>query len=101
MSTDPSTIAALFDALAAEWKEATLPLSSTPAITAHPSYRAVIALGWPAVPLILKDLEREPAHWFEALETITGANPIAPADWGKMLKMAAVWVAWGRQRGLI
>ena len=49
-----------------------------------PAYQAIIALGSPVIPLLLQDLQREPAHWFEALKAITGEDPVAPADWGRI-----------------
>ena len=96
-----STLAAQFAELAEEWKRATALLSSSTAISEHPAYRAVIALGWPVVPFILRDLEREPAHWFEALHAITGEDPVPVEDWGRIQPMRAAWLAWGRGRGLI
>ncbi len=96
-----STLAAQFASLVEEWKRATAFLSSSTAISEHPAYQAIIALGWPVVPFILRDLEREPAHWFEALRAITGEDPVAVEDWGKIQSMRAAWIAWGRGRGLI
>jgi len=95
------TLARQFQTLATQWKAATTFLSSTTAMVTHPAYDAIIALGPPVVPLLLQELEREPAHWFEALKAITGEDPVSPEDWGKIPKMAAAWLAWGRNRGLI
>jgi hypothetical protein len=100
-TNDRFVVAARFDALAAEWKEATAFLSSTSAMVAQPAYQAIIGLGWPVVPLLLRDLEHEPVHWFEALRAITGEDPVAREHWGNIPAMAAAWLAWGRQRGLI
>jgi hypothetical protein len=100
-ASERAVLAARFDALAAEWREATAFLSSTSAMVAHPAYQAIIGLGWPAVPLLLRDLEREPVHWFEALRAITGEDPVAREQWGNIPAMATAWLAWGRQRGLI
>lgn len=33
-------------------------------------------MGEAAVPLILRDLEHQPDHWFWALREITQANPV-------------------------
>ena len=92
---------ARFQVLADQWKAGTAYLSSTPAMVAHPAYQAIIALGRPALPLILRDLEREPAHWFEALQAITGADPVPRSDWGNVPAMRAAWLRWGRDHGLI
>ena len=70
-------------------------------MVAHPAYQAIIGLGWPAVPLLLRDLEREPVHWFEVLQAITGEDPVAREQWGNIPAMAAAWLAWGRQHGLV
>jgi hypothetical protein len=96
-----NTLETQFAALAAQWKAATALLSSSTAISGHPAYRAIVALGLPVVPLILRDLEREPAHWFEALQAITGEDPVSLDDWGKIQVMRAAWLGWGRNHGLI
>lgn len=97
---DPGTLAVQFHSLASRWKVETALLSSTTAMVSHPAYQAIIALGPGVVPLLLRELEHEPAHWFEALQAITGEDPVPPADWGKIPAMAAAWLAWGRDRGL-
>ena len=94
-------VAEHFERLATQWKAGTELLSSTSAMVAHPAYRGVIALGAAAVSLLLRELEREPAHWFEALKTITGEDPVPPEHWGNIAAMRTDWLAWGRQRGLI
>jgi hypothetical protein len=100
-ATDQATISAQFQVLAEEWKSATTLLSSTTALMAHPAYRAIIALGPPVVPLLLQDLQREPVHWFEALQVISGEDPVPREHWGDMAAMRLDWLNWGRQRGLL
>ena len=39
-------------------------------------------MGPDVVPLILSELEKEPHHWFWALEAITDENPVAESDAG-------------------
>jgi hypothetical protein len=98
---EASPLAKQFHALAEEWKAAVAVLSSTTAMCSHPAYQAIIALGPAVVPLLLRDLQREPAHWFEALKAITGEDPVPREDWGRIPAMASAWLAWGRDRGLI
>jgi hypothetical protein len=100
-ASEQSAVAERFEALAAQWKTATALLSSTTAMVSHPAYQAIIALGPLAVPLLLRDLEREPVHWFEALQAIIGEDPVRREHWGNIPAMRADWLAWGRQRGLI
>ncbi|HKB39483.1 MAG TPA: hypothetical protein VKD72_23805 [Gemmataceae bacterium] len=95
------TIAEKFETLSRQWKAETAFLSSTTAMTAHPAYRAIITLGPDVVPLLLRDLEREHAHWFEALKVLTGADPVPREQWGNIPAMRVAWLTWGRDQGLI
>lgn len=65
------------------------------------SYQQIIGMGPQVIPLILADLQREPDHWFWALEAITGENPVVQADRGDISAMANAWLEWGEQRGLV
>ena len=101
LKTTQTSLEAEFQSLARQWKEACGLLSSTSAMVAHPAYQAIIELGQPVVPLLLRELEKEPVHWFEALKAITGEDPVSPKDWGNVSVMASAWLAWGRQRNLL
>ncbi len=96
-----TSLEAEFQSLARQWKEACGLLSSTSAMVADPAYQAIIELGQPVVPLLLRELEKEPVHWFEALKAITGEDPVSPKDWGNISAMASAWLAWGRERNLL
>jgi hypothetical protein len=90
---------ATFLDLAAQWERETGMLSLVQKMVMHPVYQRIIGMGQPVVPLILRELEREPEHWFWALEAITGANPVLPEQRGRLDEMAAAWLAWGRENG--
>lgn len=92
-------LAEQFTRLAAVWREETYPLSSSRQIIAHPAYQAIIALGSAVVPLLLRELEREPDHWFAALRTLTGANPVPVEQQGQIAAMAQTWICWGKEQG--
>jgi hypothetical protein len=47
---------------------------------------------------MLRDLEREPHLWVWALPRITGVDPVAAEDAGKIERMSA-WLRWGREKG--
>jgi hypothetical protein len=64
-----------------------------------PSYQRIIGLGPAVLPLLLRELEREPDHWFWALKAIAGEDPVPGASRGKVREMARAWVEWGRQQG--
>jgi hypothetical protein len=100
-TTGQSRLETEFHTLAHQWKDDCGLLSSTSAMVAHPAYQAIIELGQPAVPLLLRELEKEPVHWFEALKAITGEDPVSPTDWGNISAMASAWLAWGRSRKLL
>jgi hypothetical protein len=95
-TTEPSAAGEQFEALAEQWKAETAVLSSTTAMVTHPAYQTIIALGQPVVPFLLRDLEHNSVHWFEALQTITGDNPVPREQWGSIPAMRAAWLAWGR-----
>ena len=97
----PRRLEALFEQLASQWRSETLYQSSTTAACTHPAYQRIIGMGPQAIPLILNELDREPGQWFWALAALTGENPVAPADQGRVNAMAASWLKWGRENGWI
>ncbi len=100
-SPDEPGIERRFRELVADWQTDVAHLSSTTARVQHPAYREIIALGPPAVPLLLRELERRPNHWFAALRSLTGADPVVPADRGHLERMAEAWIRWGQERGYL
>jgi hypothetical protein len=90
-----------FRALASTWKAAASSSvsSSLRDSLSHPAYREIIAMGEPAIPFILSELEREPDWWFAALKQITGVDPVPPAIRGQIQEMARYWLQWGRAQG--
>jgi purine-nucleoside phosphorylase len=97
------TVERRYRKLADEWDYETRYLSNLGKATQFPSFRAIIALGWPVVPLILRDLQLKPSHLgYLALAELTGDDPPLPEEArGKVDEIAAVWIAWGLRRGLI
>ena len=101
ITATPPAVAVRFRALADEWQAATRLLAAPSAASEHPAYRAIVALGPAAVPLILTDLAVAPEPWFAALRELTGTDPVPPTDRGRPRVAAEHWLAWGRTRGLI
>jgi hypothetical protein len=58
-------------------------------------------MGKKVIPLILRELEHEPAPWFAALQAITGENPADQQLAGNFARMADAWIEWGRRHDLI
>jgi len=90
---------AVFMHLASEWKRDTAVLSSVHAIALHPAYQRIIGMGREALPWILEELSHRPDHWFWALTSITGVDPVPPNDRGNLQRMAGAWLKWGRGQG--
>ena len=101
---DPAQVARIrprFQRLSAEWKDSSRYLSNTTQMVMLPAYQRIVGMGWPAVPLILEELQREPDQWFWALEAITEHNPIPASLAGKVTEMAECWIDWGLEQGLV
>ena len=88
-----------FEELADKWEEETFLLSRSDLAIAHPAHQEIISMGQPAVPLILERMRAERGHWFEALEQITGEDPVSPADYGNIAAMQNSWLQWGERNG--
>jgi len=88
-----------FRLLTNSWKHNTAAQSMLERIVRHPAYQQIIALGPDVVPLILAELQRQPDHWFWALKSITGEDPVPPG--ANFTEAVEAWLAWGRKRGLI
>jgi hypothetical protein len=96
-----SEVEEVFSKLVAEWTTAVASLCSMTTRTQHPAYQKIIALGQAAVPLLLRELEERPNHWFAALRTLTGVNPVPLSERGKIDLMAKAWLRWGEEHGYL
>jgi hypothetical protein len=75
-TTEPvETLEQTFHRLEAEWDADTAVLSNPNKIMGHPAMRAIVALGEPVVPLILRELQAGPSLLVWALPEIVGAHP--------------------------
>ncbi|MEY2493854.1 MAG: hypothetical protein QOJ45_346 [Verrucomicrobiota bacterium] len=91
--------AQIFEGLRQKWENETAIDSSVAKKSMHPAYQRIIGMGPDVIPLILRDLRRRRAHWFWALNAITGDSP---ADGESTVECAIdAWIRWGKDRGLI
>ena len=90
-----------FFELANRWRDETALLSSVTRMAMHPAYQRIIGMGPAAVPLILRELEQRPEHWFWALTAITGEDPVRPEDAGDIERMSQAWLAFGHAQGYL
>ena len=74
-------------------------LSSIGKMVLHPAYQRIIGFGPKAIPLILKQMEKEPDFWFWALKSITGEDPITEEMLGDFEAMTKAWLNWGCEHG--
>jgi len=88
-----------FNELVAKWRRDTDHISSITKTVMHPCYQTIMAMGRPAVPLILEELRDRGGHWFWALRFITQQNP---ADGCVEFDAArGAWLEWGRRESYI
>jgi len=89
-----------FNRLAQDWKSGLGPQSSITRIVTHPAYLEIISHGEEMIPFVLRELQREPNHWFIALKAMAkNFSPVRPEDAGNIKKMAEAWLEWGRKNG--
>jgi hypothetical protein len=87
-----------FEKEAIKWRKETRLTSLTEKIVSHPSYKKIIAMGEPVLPLILARVAEGQAHWFTALRQITGERPAANATTFGEAQRA--WLNWAKTKQL-
>lgn len=88
-----------FDSLVAEWKATRGPHSRLDKLVLNQAYQRIIGLGPPAIPLLLREMHKQPSHWDWALKAITGTDPVPREAWGDLEKIASAWLKWGKENG--
>ena len=89
-----------FRLLAEAWRAGRGRSSSAKRMAQHPAYREIVSMGQSAVPFIIRELKRQPDHWFVALHAITGIDPVSEPDRGNIAAMARAWIEWAEQTGI-
>lgn len=90
-----------FAALRKEWQAERSATSSITQLAMAPAYQKIIAMGEPAIPLILRQMEsegEEPDMWFWALRVLTDTDPITDDIRGDTFAMSRAWLGWARNR---
>jgi|SRR5215813_8086251 len=88
-----------FRRLAEQWLRESEHTSSVKQDCMRPSYQRIIGMGPAVVPYLLRELERNPDHWFWALNSITEENPSHAEESLDGAKEA--WLRWGREKGYL
>lgn len=102
------TLEQRFQEQADKWDRETAHMSSPLQRMIHPSYQAILGMSAESpenkreiIRFMLHDLKDNHREWSLALSYLTQHNPINPKDYGKTSKIAAAWVRWGEDQGLI
>ncbi len=95
-----------FTELADRWERDTVFMSNSSRAVKHPAHREIISMGESVVPLLMEriqenlDGKREAGgHWFYALHSITGANPVKHSERGNIQAVEEAWLEWGARNG--
>lgn len=88
-----------FRELVTEWKNDRRSTSFVRDLISHPAYLGIIGMGPDALPLILGELDTELDHWFVALKSISGQDPVSAESKGNMTEMRKAWLKWGHDQG--
>ncbi|MCY4613012.1 MAG: hypothetical protein OXB94_05250 [Nitrospira sp.] len=75
-------------------------LSSIREIVMHPAYQQIVGMGPQVLPLLLRELEVRPGHWFWALRAIVKEDPVHSDHQGVVAEMTQDWLNWARRKGL-
>jgi HAMP domain-containing protein len=101
--TEEEALEQRFKKLAQQWHDETAFLSSITRKVKHPAYEEIIKMAATnkkaVLGLILKELEREPNHWFVALHLIAGKEPEGVSY--NCEETVAAWLNWGKSEGLL
>ena len=65
----------------------------------HPAYQAIIGMGAPVIPFLLRELATVPDRWYWALCAITEEDPVPAKDRGNSEAMTRAWLEWAKARG--
>lgn len=95
-SSAANEIRVKFEAFSEQWKKETGRFSNTKDKYLHPAYQRIIGMGWAVVPLLIEDLNKQPAFWFWALRAITGENPATAGM--DVAQSIAAWTDWQKSK---
>ena len=103
VSTSQILLEQQFKELSEKWRNETGGYSTSKQITNNKTYKDIIGLGPKVLPLIFKDLQKEPDYWFDALTHITKPknDPIKNENYGDIELMTKDWLNWARQNKYI
>jgi hypothetical protein len=97
-ATDP--VETRFRRLAGQWKNAVGSASDPKDICGVSFFHELVRMGDDILPLVMRELDADPFHWFEVLAEITGEDPTRPGDAGDVTAMTAAWKQWAEDHNI-
>ncbi len=88
-----------FAELVSEWRRTRGHSPKIKDLVMNSAYQRIIGMGEPAIPLILREMEREPDHWSWAMTAISGEDPVPHTARGRLDQTTAAWVKWAHEKG--
>jgi hypothetical protein len=85
-----------FDLLVSYWKFTTYCYTKKEK-TEHSTYNTIVMYDKEALPFIFNEMKMRPDWWFDALERITGENPVKEENKGDLRKMTIDWLKWAKE----
>jgi hypothetical protein len=98
---EEETIEQKFNRLTQKWKEDTAGVASPTKKILNLNYLTILTLREKAIPLILRELERESDDWFLLLKILTEQNPVKSEDVGSPKRVTEAWLRWGRENNYL
>lgn len=95
------SISKIFEKCLAQWKQETRVSSSMHQIVLNKAYQRIIGLGMDALPFIFVEYQNNGGHWHNALEAITGENPVLEDSIGRAGKIRDAWINWAKEKGYL
>lgn len=90
---------AKLERLESKWSEEVINLSSPSDICENPYFKQIVAIGFDALPYIMKNMHRDPLSWSLVLHAITGVNPVPREDRGVARHTLTAWREYFRASG--
>lgn len=90
-----------FYRLVLRWRTETVYLSQIRDMVEHPAFKEIVDMGDVVVPLIIKELYRQPDFLFLALNILRpGEARVPPAAAGKIDENVDAWLSWAERNGI-
>lgn len=83
-----------FESLKGKWIKEVGCQSSPSILYNNINYKKIISIGKKIIPILIEDLKSPIGDWFQALQDITGVDPIKEDNRGYVAKMIEDWENW-------